>query len=76
MAAARPMGNKSTRKDLSMSDDEVLEARALREFRGWRQKQLEQRYPHVDPRTLNQILNYNNRSRLIPTESHLPEEAR
>ena len=74
MATARPMGQVTRNEKSTMTDEQVLEARALYEFRGWKPRQLQARYPHVDPRTLQNILNYTNRSRLIPTEAHLPTE--
>lgn len=74
MAAARPMGQSTKTQRSVMTDSQVLEARALYEFRGWRPRRLQERYPHVDPRTLQNILNYTNRSRLIPTEANLPSE--
>jgi hypothetical protein len=74
MATARPLGHvHGCRAKITMTDDEVLEARALREFKGWPLKRLRDRYPHVDPRTLEHILDYTNRSRLIPNKSHVPE---
>lgn len=56
----------------TMTDAQVLEARALVELAGWTTKEVSERYPMINPRTLASILTYINRSTLIPKAVHLP----
>lgn len=71
------MGNrrKVANPKSTMTDEQVLEARALQVFKGWTRAQLHARYPHVETRTLDSILQGTNRTRLVPTKKHLPEDA-
>lgn len=55
-----------------MTDAQVLEARALQEFADWSNAQVSERFPAINTRTLDAILDYRNRSRLIPKKTHLP----
>jgi uncharacterized protein (DUF433 family) len=55
-----------------MTDAQVLEARALQDFADWSLDQVQERFPQIQRDTLKAILDYRNRSRLIPKEHHLP----
>lgn len=56
-----------------MTDAQVLEARALQEFADWSNEQVCARFPAINKRTMDSILDYRNRSRLIPKATHLPD---
>lgn len=55
-----------------LTDAQVLEARALQDFADWDLDQVQARFPAIKRDTLKAILDYRNRSRLIPKEHHLP----
>jgi uncharacterized protein (DUF433 family) len=56
----------------TMTDAQVLEARALVELAGWTTTEVIARYPAVKRSTVSGILEYLTRGRLIPKAIHLP----
>lgn len=56
----------------TMTDAQVLEARALVELAGWTTTDVIARYPNVKRSTVSGILEYLTRGRLIPKAIHLP----
>jgi hypothetical protein len=56
----------------SMTDAQVLEARALVELAGWTTTKVIDRFPDVKRTTVAGILEYRTRGRLIPNAVHLP----
>lgn len=56
----------------TMTDAQVLEARALVELAGWTTTAVIARFPSVKQSTVSGILGYLTRSRLIPKAIHLP----
>lgn len=57
----------------TMTDAQVLEARALVELAGWTTIEAVARYPDVKRSTVTGILEYRTRGRLIPKAIHLPD---
>lgn len=74
---ARPQGirNRSIVPG-QLTDQQVLEARALYELKLWTIQRVIDRFPSVNPTTMRRILDYTNRSRLVPKESDIPEDCR
>lgn len=56
-----------------MTDEQVLEARALQDFADWSLDEIMARFPDIKRETMRQVLDYLNRSRLIPQPHHLPD---
>jgi hypothetical protein len=71
-SAPRQLAGQGGRR-VTMTDAQVLEARALQDFAGWSRAQIRARYPDIARRTLDGILDGSNRVRLIATRKHLPE---
>lgn len=55
-----------------LSDDQILEMRALHDFAGWSPKRLQLRFA-VDADMVKRVLSGITRSRLVATRAHLPE---
>lgn len=57
----------------ALTDAQILELRALSEFAGWTNKQLQDRYG-LDAVSINRYVGGITRSRLVATRKHLPKE--
>ncbi|MBB3017645.1 hypothetical protein FHR70_000685 [Microvirga lupini] len=57
-----------------MTDEQILECRALDQFAGWGTEQLQRRYG-VDAAMIQRVLSGITRSRLVATRKHLPAVA-
>lgn len=53
-------------KPYVLTDEEVLEIRAMKEFDGVSRKEILEAYPHITPEYLRKLLDYSIRSKLIP----------
>lgn len=56
----------------TLTDAQVLEARALVELAGWTTTRVIERFADVKRSTVTGILEYRTRGRLIPKAAHLP----